>query len=231
MRTSSGGYSTPLIDVTSNTSLTDLIVPSETLDYELTYYWHVRHQDNRDMWSEWSTETLFTTADPPFNSPPSKPTNVWPGNGATGLSLTSTLQSSAFSDPNIADAHAASQWQVRTVGGGYGSPVYDSGTDGSHLTSIITPSLSHSTTYYWHVRHQDNHGDWSDWSAETFFVTVRPSWDINQDAKVDYKDLAILGAHYREPTSEPYPAWDINQDGKVDYKDLAILGAHYGDVY
>jgi hypothetical protein len=63
-------------------------------------------------------------------------------------------------------------------------------------------------------------------------VTVGyPKWDINQDGKVDYKDLAILGAHYGEITSPPYPAWDINQDAKVDYKDLAILGAHYGEVY
>jgi uncharacterized membrane protein len=63
-------------------------------------------------------------------------------------------------------------------------------------------------------------------------VTVGyPRWDINQDGKVDYKDLAILGAHYGETPAPPYPAWDINQDGKVDYKDLAILGAHYGESY
>jgi len=30
-------------------------------------------------------------------------------------------------------------------------------------------------------------------------VTVGYSrWDINQDGKVDYKDLSILGAHYGE---------------------------------
>jgi hypothetical protein len=63
-------------------------------------------------------------------------------------------------------------------------------------------------------------------------VTVGyPKWDINQDGKVDYKDLAILGAHYGQTSTPPYPAWDINQDGKIDYKDLAILGAHYGEVY
>ena len=58
-----------------------------------------------------------------------------------------------------------------------------------------------------------------------------PRWDINEDGFVDYKDLAMLGAHYGETTSEPYPRWDINEDGFVDYKDLAMLGAHYGEVY
>ena len=58
-----------------------------------------------------------------------------------------------------------------------------------------------------------------------------PAWDINADYKADYKDLAILGAHYGESTSSPYPAWDINRDGLVNYKDLAILGAHYGEAY
>jgi hypothetical protein len=33
------------------------------------------------------------------------------------------------------------------------------------------PALNYSTTYYWHVRHQDNHGAWSDYSAETSFTT------------------------------------------------------------
>jgi len=64
-----------------------------------------------------------------------------------------------------------------------------------------------------------------------FVPTGYPAWDINKDGKVDYRDLAILGAHYGATTSPPYPAWDVNQDGKVDYKDLAILGAHYGEVY
>lgn len=62
-------------------------------------------------------------------------------------------------------------------------------------------------------------------------VSAYTRWDINQDGKVDYRDLAILGAHYGELTSEPYPNWDTNQDGVIDYKDLAVLGAHYGESY
>jgi len=108
----------------------------------------------------------------PSNQSPIKPSNVSPVDAATGLALTPTLQSSAFSDPNVGDTHAASQWQLRTPFGSYLSPVYDSSTDTSHLTSMEAPALSYSTTYYWHVRYQDNHGAWSSWSVETSFVTI-----------------------------------------------------------
>lgn len=54
-------------------------------------------------------------------------------------------------------------------------------------------------------------------------------WDINEDGKVDYKDLAILGRYYGGPPEPPYIRADINEDGEVDLKDLAMLSAHYGD--
>jgi len=64
----------------------------------------------------------------------------------------------------------------------------------------------------------------------TLKTSVYPRWDINEDGEVDFKDLAILGAHYGETTTSPYPRYDINEDGEVDFKDLAILGAHYGET-
>gem|GEM_PF-1616015 len=62
---------------------------------------------------------------------------------------------------------------------------------------------------------------------------ISPTWDIDRDGTVDYKDLAILGAAYGCCDGDPgyNPDADINQDGCVDYKDLAILGAHYGEEY
>ena len=110
------------------------------------------------------------------NQLPNQPSNVSPTNGATGISLTPTLESSAFSDPDVGDTHAASQWQITTTSGDYSSTVYDSGTDTSNLESIAIPSetLSESTTYYWHIKHQDNRGDWSSWSVETSFTTIFP---------------------------------------------------------
>jgi hypothetical protein len=107
-------------------------------------------------------------------SPPNQPTNISPAGGAHGINSTPTLQSSAFSDPDMGDTHAASQWQIRTILGSYSSDlVFDSGADTIDLTSITVPSgrLSSYATYDWHVRYEDNHGAWSDWSAETSFTT------------------------------------------------------------
>ncbi|MBN2098516.1 MAG: leucine-rich repeat domain-containing protein [Dehalococcoidia bacterium] len=117
---------------------------------------------------------VTVTWDGNISQPPNQPSNVLPVDAATDVSLTPTLQSSAFSDNNTEDTHAASQWQITTMSGDYSSPVFDSDTDVLHLTSITTTPLDPSTTYYWRVAHQDNHGDWSEWSAETSFVTKAP---------------------------------------------------------
>ncbi len=54
--------------------------------------------------------------------------------------------------------------------------------------------------------------------------------DINCDAMVDYRDLAVLGAAYGTSKGEPnyIAAADLNNDGTIDYRDLAIVGANYG---
>ena len=62
------------------------------------------------------------------NQIPNQPGNVSPASGAVGLSLTPTLQSSAFSDPDAGDTHGASQWQITGTSGNYASPAFDSGT-------------------------------------------------------------------------------------------------------
>jgi len=108
------------------------------------------------------------------NQPPNQPGKTFPADGAGGQSLTPTLQSSDFSDPDSGDTHGASQWQITAVPGDYSSTVFDSQSDNVNLLSILVPAarLSYSSTYYWRVRHQDNHGDWSAWSAETTFATA-----------------------------------------------------------
>lgn len=116
---------------------------------------------------------------------PAQPSNISPPNGTDGISLTPTLQSSAFSDPDADDTHAGSQWQITTTLRDYSSPIFDSGTDNSNLTSITVPSgtLTYSDTYYWRVRHQDNHGDWSSWSMETAFTTEAEAISEGEEEK------------------------------------------------
>lgn len=115
------------------------------------------------------------------NVAPNTPTNSLPANGAVNQILTPTLTSSVFSDNDAGDTHAASQWQISTTSGNYGTTVFDSGEDAVNLTSIaVSPALTADTTYYWHVRHKDNNGAWSEYSIETSFTTSQtPSTPTN----------------------------------------------------
>ena len=188
----SGDYSSPVFDSDTDASnLTSISIPSGLLNYDATYYWHVRHQDNNGAWSQWSAETSFATAVAP-NQPPNQPSNTWPLDGATGVRLPPILQSSGFSDPDSGDTHAASQWQISATPGNYFSPVLDSGTDTSNLTSITISSgtLQHAITYYWRVRHQDNNGNWSAWSEETQLTTEVKEVDGGQNGEDGIGDWA-----------------------------------------
>jgi PKD repeat protein len=169
----SGDYSSPVFDSgTDSTNLTQIDVPAGTLNHETTYYWRVRHQDNSGNWSEWSSETSFTTI---ANQPPSRPTNVSPLDGAIDINLTPTLQSSDFYDAE-GDLHHASEWEITTTPGDYSSPIFDSDQDTANLTSIAIPAgtLNLGTTYYWRVMYTAKNSvwDWSEWSEETSFTTL-----------------------------------------------------------
>ena len=102
-------------------------------------------------------------------SPPDTPTNISPS-PATCVALPVTLTASTFSD---SEPQSAAQWQIRVGGGGYSDPVFDSERDTANLNSIAIPPgvLSDASSYFWHVRYQDNLGAWSEYSSETFFFT------------------------------------------------------------
>ena len=168
----SGDYSSPVFGFSSITGLPALTVPSGTLDPGITYYWHVKYQDNHGAWSSYSNETSFTTITAP-NQPPAQPSNVSPSNGAPGIGLTPTLQSSTFSDPDAGDTMAVSQWEITMTSGDYSAPVYGfSSITGLPTLAVPSGTLNPGITYYWHVKYQDNHGAWSSYSNETSFTTA-----------------------------------------------------------
>jgi len=100
---------------------------------------------------------------------------------------------------------------------GYITEYYNNVSDSSSATPVAVAALTDTPNV-----------DFTLGNAPNF-----PRWDINQDAEVDYKDLAMLGAAYATATGGPgfNPDADLNQDGVIDYKDLSILGAHYGETY
>ena len=99
------------------------------------------------------------------NSPPLKPTNISPSNGATGISLTPLLKTGAFSDPD-GDTLSLAKWKIKKGG----VVIWQSSNS---ATSISVPAgvLENSTTYTWQVSYTDNYGAESNWSDETSFTT------------------------------------------------------------
>ncbi len=179
-------------------------------------------------------DMTFTTDVLP-NQGPSQPSNTSPTDGAIGVSLTPMLSSSAFSDPDAGDTHAASQWQMITSPWDYASPAFDSGTDTKNLTGITVPSgkLAYSTLYYWRVRHQDNHGAWSAWSLETSFTTVSSSGDTTPPAAV--ADLAATAASSTSVTLTWTAPGDDGNTGTASIYDIrystgTITDANWGSA-
>lgn len=107
---------------------------------------------------------------PTENHAPNTPENTTPAPGATGISPSPVLKSSAFSDPDEGDHHVSSQWLVKLAS--TGEVVIDSGTDKDNLVSLAIEDLLPATQYKWQVRYRDDRGLWSEYSAETAFTTL-----------------------------------------------------------
>ena len=174
-----GGNLNNANDIYGNTAFAILNETTNTIQATHNYWGTVNETEIQSMLSgnvnykPWTnaghTEEITT------NQPPNQPTNISPT--GTGVTLTPTLQSSLFSDPDTGDIHFASQWQVTKTSGDYSILIFDSGIVTDNLTcppefNIPSGVLAESTTYYWHVKHQDNHGAWSEWSVETSFTTT-----------------------------------------------------------
>ncbi len=209
VRTTSGNYDSPAVDsgtVTGSDQLTSYYIdPAHQLALSTTYYWRVRYQDSFGLWSAWSAETSFTTE--ATTPDPTRPVNVSPYDGATNISPDHQLQSSPFYAEG-GRSHFASQWQVRTTSGNYTDPVFSSPIDTTNLTAISMPvgTMDLSTTYYWHVRYQDNKGAWSAWSAETSFTLVpnrTPATPANRVPAAGATGVSVTPVLGASPFSDP----------------------------
>ena len=117
------------------------------------------------------------------NPRPGRPENLSPVDGATDVVLNPTLSSSAFVDPDPADSHVGSRWQV-DVDADFSSPVLDTGLDVEHKTQFYFSTdrmLDYETTYWWRLRYLDTHNSWSDWSNPTRFHTRGPGLYVPED--------------------------------------------------
>ena len=188
-----GKYTTPLFDSgIDSENLTAITIPPGSLKLNTTYYWRVRYQDNSQNWSTWSNETYFKTI---ASSIPGKPVTIAPTTGAIEVMVSPTLVATKFVSLNGGATHMASRWQVAAISGDYSNPVYDSEIDTTNLTDISIPdeTLDYGTKYYWHVKYQDNFGNWSDWSLESSFTTLihPPVTPVNVSPLNEATDISL----------------------------------------
>ena len=112
------------------------------------------------------------------NIPPHFPILSTPTNNATGVVLTPTLTASAFSDLDVGDTHANSQWQVDN-NSDFSSPEWNSGdTYVASTSTTMSAGILVSGTYYWRVRYKDSAGNWSPYSSSFSFTLAAPEMDV-----------------------------------------------------
>jgi len=211
-------------DSYANSTSPQAMTASGTFHFDLsglslgtTYYFRAKATGDG---TAYGSQASFTTSTP-RNQPPNQPSSASPANRAAGVSRTPVLQSSAFSDPDSGDTHTASRWQVSSTAGDYSAALFDSGADAGHLTSIGIPSalLQYSTTYYWRVRYEDNHGTWSPWSVEASFSTAaQPQADFSISSVGSSEGfIVVFFTNMSSGGVSPLTyAWDFENDGTID---------------
>lgn len=100
------------------------------------------------------TDQTWVPGPGPGPQRPGRPSVV----SATVTDGTLWLVGSAFSHPE-GRAHAASQWQVQAAGGGWGSPLYDSGESADLTTHEVDVSGWGPGLYEARVRYLDDAPD------------------------------------------------------------------------
>lgn len=127
-----------------------------------TYYWRVKSTDG-DKESAWVQGNFFVNIE---NDAPSVPTVANPGQGASVLLLTPTLQVNPSVD---LDGDMVS----------YRFEIYEDENLSQAISSALVTelewqvdlTLSDNTNYYWRVQAQDEHGATSAWSSIHHFFT------------------------------------------------------------
>jgi len=131
---------------------------------------------------------------------PEQPGLLSPADGEV-VSLTPVLRSEAFSDPDLADRHTASRWQI------YRSDsqvcVFDKSSPAA-LTELAVPKLvlDENMTYEWRIQFEDSHGLFSQWSESAAFGTGYNVADANGNGLPDHQEVA--------------PDTDLDDDGTPD---------------
>jgi hypothetical protein len=150
-----------------------------SLDKGVDYQWRIRQQDSESLWSLWSSLATFSVT----NADPDAPTSCTPNADAIPpaddfATLNGVLFRGTFTDSDTGDYLAAWQYQLsdmsdpNDLGWDDASQLqWDSGKIYAGTTDLTESEQAYggaalaAGTWYWRVRHWDQHGGLSDWSG------------------------------------------------------------------
>lgn len=145
-----------------------------------SYQWRIRQQDSESIYSAWSALVSFTVT----NTDPDAPTAMTPD--ADNISdpaadfddLNGVTFRAAFADDDAGDYLAAWQYQLSNISNPNSTDwddasklqwdsgkVYAGTTDLTESAQVYGGAALAAGTWYWRVRHWDQFGGLSDWSA------------------------------------------------------------------
>jgi hypothetical protein len=124
---------------------------------------------------------------PQDNLEPDAPSLAAPANQQTA-ELTPVLKTDNFFDPNSADFHSATQWQIHRESDNV--CVFDITSEYS-LTQLQVPKLilDDDENYIWQARHYDNHSTPSQWSVSRSFTTQVNPDDTDSNGIPDEQEI------------------------------------------
>lgn len=131
------------------------------------YFVRTRHKASNTNSSEWSNSVDFLISVPV----PVKPSVTNPAPAQTGVSVSPSFASSAFTGLVDASSHASSDWQLATDAG-FTNVVRNATTDAVNRTTWSVTGLANEVSYFIRVRHRSSNGKVSPWSDTVTFTTV-----------------------------------------------------------
>ena len=174
-------------------------------------------------------------------TPPSKPSGIFPVNGAEA-SMPVLLHSSEY---NGTYKILSSQFQVTTLSGNYLHPFINNKSDFENIysdsgspdfipidrnagidltkTSLEYKNLIVGTTYYWRVRYRDRNLQWSDWSDEYSFVASTKT-EINDNGSTVIKKSNLYENYPNPFNPSTVIKFDVAKAGKVTLRIYSITG-------
>ena len=137
---------------------------------------------------------------PRGNAAPDSPVLISPSDEMP-VTLTPTLQTDDFYDPDSGDFHSETQWQITSEADNV--HVLDV-TSPNSLNSLQVPNaiLKKNTRYSWRAKFYDSHGAPSDWSEPAVFVAGNNPEDLDGNGVPDDQEIDLTS--------------DMNEDGILD---------------